>query len=65
MFKALRLNAGVADVDQRELVSALAWRRCVEDAEMGPPVAWGVDLGSGAAMSALASYSLVTRGRWT
>ena len=60
MFKALRLNAGVPDTDQRELVSALAWRRCVEDAEMGPPVAWGVDLGSGAAMSALASYSLDT-----
>ena len=63
-FRALRLNAGVPDVDARELVAAPAWRRCiVEEREapgMEPPVAWGIDLASGGAMSAVAGYSLGT-----
>ena len=61
-FRALRLNAGTPEVDQHELVSAVAWRRCiVEDGPgMEPPVAWGIDLASGGAMSAVAGYSLGT-----
>ena len=59
-FRALRLNAGVADVDQRELVSAVAFRRCAGEAANESPRAWGIDLASGGAMSALASYSLST-----
>ena len=59
-FRALRLNAGVADVDQRELVSAAAFRRCLGEASNKGPRAWGIDLASGGAMCAAASYSLST-----
>lgn len=59
-FRALRLNAGVLDTAQTELVTATAWGRCVGEAPMEPPIAWGIDLGSTAAMSALAAYSLTT-----
>ena len=59
-FRALRLNAGVPDVDSAELVSAAAFQRCIGEADMEPPIAWGVDLASGGAMSAVAAYSLTT-----
>ncbi len=59
-FRALRLNAGVSDTRVHELISALSWRRCVQPAEMLPPLAWGVDLGHSAAMTAVACFSLTT-----
>ena len=56
-FRALRLNAGVADTAAAVLISAEAWAR-VERAEpsarKGRPI-WGVDLGGSAASSAVAA----------
>ena len=59
-FKALRLNQGVSDVHRAMLLDAEAWRRITvstEDAgsKRGGHVL-GVDLGSGAAMSAVSAY---------
>ena len=57
-FRALRLNQGVSDTANRQaLLDADAWERCegALPAREGPS-AWGVDLGSGAAMSAVAAY---------
>ena len=59
-FRALRLNSGVPDAGQNELVTAAAWERCMGSAEMEPPISWGIDLASGGAMSALAAFSLET-----
>ena len=57
-FRALRLNSGTSDTGRAVVLSADAWRGCevleLPDAE-GPYVL-GVDLGSGAAMSAVAAY---------
>ena len=56
-FRALRLNAGVADTAAAVLISAEAWAR-VESADPAPregrPI-WGVDLGGSAASSAIAA----------
>ena len=56
-FRALRLNAGVADTAAAVLISAEAWAR-VESADPAPregmPV-WGIDLGGSAASSAIAA----------
>ena len=56
-WKALRLNLGVSDVAVSVLLDADTWRRAegVEAEGRGGAV-WGVDLGSGAAMSAVAAY---------
>ena len=43
-----------------ELVTAAAFSACLGDAAMDAPRAWGVDLASGGAMSAVASFSLAT-----
>ena len=59
-FRALRLNAGVPDVAKAELVTAAAFSACLGDAAMDAPRSWGVDLASGGAMSAVASFSLAT-----
>ena len=56
-FKALRLNGGVLDADDVDmLISPAVWRRCVDAPAADPhgPTAWGVDLGSSGAMSAVA-----------
>lgn len=60
-FRALRLNMGVGDTVRAELLTAEQWRACeVASLDMLPepagPCVWGVDLGSGAAMSAIAAY---------
>ena len=55
-FRALRLNQGVADVAEALLLTADTWRGIEGDAETGSSSVLGVDLGSGAAMSAVASY---------
>ena len=57
-FKALRLNQGTSDTLRQELLSADCWAAC-ETAELPPadgPAIWGVDLGTNAAMSAIACY---------
>ena len=60
-FRALRLNQGVGDTVKSELLTAAQWRACESPAydalpEPTGPLVWGVDLGSGAAMSAVAAY---------
>ena len=57
-FRSLRLNMGTADTAESLLLSPESWTRC-EVATLPPAeggYALGVDLGSGAAMSAAASY---------
>lgn len=58
-FQALRLNMGVADALESLLLDAATWERCEVGGDLpaarGGPVL-GVDLGSGAAMSAAAAY---------
>ena len=55
-FKALRLNGGVSDVLVSALLDAETWERIEGEAAIeGRPV-WGLDLGTTAAMSAVAAY---------
>ena len=58
-FRSLRLNLGVEEVGRQSLLDAGVWASCEVDVlppAEGPTV-WGIDLGSGHAMSAVASYS--------
>ncbi|MCY4572913.1 MAG: terminase large subunit [Gemmatimonadetes bacterium] len=55
-FRALRLNAGVSDTHQSTVLDASTWAGIEGDAELTGPYALGVDLSSGAAMSACAAY---------
>jgi phage terminase large subunit-like protein len=59
-FRALRLNLGTSDVTEAVLLESHTWRRIEaprDDAPAGDgPRIYGVDLGSGAAMSAIACY---------
>ena len=57
-FRALRLNAGTPDTSRSVLLGADTWKRCETNALPDPegPYVLGVDLGSGAAMSACAGY---------
>lgn len=57
-FRALRLNGGVSDVMAAELIDAEAWGRieAAGEARRSGPYVLGVDLGGGAAMSAVAGY---------
>ena len=57
-YLALRLNSGIEDSERAMLLEAGSWERC-ERSELPPvegPLVLGVDLGSGAAMSAVAAY---------
>ncbi len=57
-FKALRLNLGVEEVGRQSLLDAGVWESCEVDV-LPPaegPCVWGIDLGSGHAMSAVAAY---------
>ena len=55
-FRALRLNGGVADIEVATLLDAGTWERIEGAAPVeGRPV-WGIDLGTSAAMSAVAAY---------
>ena len=61
-FKALRLNLGVDEVGRQSLLDSGVWEACEVDV-LPPaegPLVWGIDLGSGHAMSAVASYSPAT-----
>ena len=55
-FKALRLNLGVADSLENWLLDADTWKRIEGEAEAKGPCYWGIDMGSGAAASAVACY---------
>ena len=56
-WKAYRLNLGVSDVSVSVLLDADAWRRAEgEEAEGRGGAVWGVDLGSGSAMSAVCAF---------
>ena len=56
-LRALRLNLGTEDTSAAVLLSAESWRACEDGvSERTGPSCWGIDLGSGNAMSAIASY---------
>ena len=55
-FRALRLNQGTHDVQRAALLAAGTWESIEGIAEALGPCAWGVDLGTTAAMSAVAAY---------
>ena len=55
-FRALRLNLGVPDHEQAALLDAGTWESIEGDGDASGRYALGVDLGSGAAMSAAAGY---------
>ena len=55
-FKALRLNMGVSDTEQATLLDAATWAEIEGEAPRNGKAYWGVDLGTTAAMSAVAAY---------
>ena len=55
-FEALRLNLGTSDVMVAGLLDCETWVRLEGDAPAEGPVIYGVDLGTSAAMSAIAGY---------
>ena len=55
-FRALRLNGGTSEVAEAVLVEAGTWARIEGEADRAGPVVWGADLGTSAAMSAIAAY---------
>ena len=55
-FDALRLNLGTSDTVRSLLLEAETWLRIEGDAPMDGRPYWGVDLGTSAAQSAIASY---------
>ena len=55
-FRALRLNRGVADVEVAELLPAETWERIEGEVPIEGRAVWGIDLGTSAAMSAVAAY---------
>ena len=55
-FRALRLNGGTSEVAEAVLVEAGTWARIEGDTGRAGPCVWGCDLGTSAAMSAIAAY---------
>ena len=55
-FLALRLNGGTSEVAEAVLIEAGTWARIEGEAERAGPLVWGCDLGTSAAMSAIAAY---------
>ena len=55
-FRALRLNAGMSDVGVNFLIASETWLAIEGEAERAGPCVWGIDLGTSAAMSAVAGY---------
>ena len=55
-FKALRLNMGTSDVEVATLLEAGTWAAIEGDAARDGRCVWGLDLGTSAAMSAVAAY---------
>ena len=60
-FRALRLNLGTSDTVESVLISATVWEAIEGEAAATGRCVWGVDLGSGTAMSAIACYWPETR----
>ena len=55
-FRALRLNGGTSDSVEALLLEAGTWLSLEGDADRRGPCLWGADLGTSAAMSAIAAY---------
>lgn len=55
-FRALRLNQGTSDTARQSLLDADVWERAEGEAPPDGPLVWGIDLGTTAAMSAVAAY---------
>ena len=55
-FRALRLNGGTSDTEESVLLEAQTWSGIEGEADPGGPCVWGCDLGTSAAMSAVACY---------
>ena len=55
-FRALRLNAGMSDIGINVLIESATWLDIEGEGERAGPCAWGIDLGTSAAMSAVAAY---------
>ena len=55
-FRALRLNGGTSDSVEALLLEAGTWLSLEGDADRRGPCLWGLDLGTSAAMSAVAAY---------
>ena len=55
-FRALRLNLGVCEIVEAVLLDSETWLRIEGTAAAEGPVVYGVDLGTNAAMSAIACY---------
>ena len=55
-FLALRLNKGTSDTQTTGLLEAGTWRAIEGDADRDGGMVWGLDLGTSAAMSAIAAY---------
>ena len=55
-FDALRLNLGTLDIEAPLLIDAGLWSACEGDADASGPCAWGIDLGTSAAQSAVAAF---------
>ena len=55
-FRALRLNGGLSDTEESVLIEAGTWAAIEGEAEPAGPCIWGCDLGTSAAMSAIAAY---------
>ena len=55
-FRALRLNQGTSEVAEAVLVEAGTWQGIEGEAERAGPCIWGADLGTSAAMSAIAAF---------
>jgi len=58
MFRALRLNSGVADIENASLIDAASWERVEAETlpPMSGPLVLGLDLGGAAAMTAVSAY---------
>ena len=59
-FKSLRLNMGVSDVLESELLGADTWRGITGDAPAKGPYVLGVDLGQSVSATAVAAYFVET-----
>ena len=55
-FRALRLNQGTEDIESAYLLDAGTWERVIGDVAPEGGCAWGIDLGTSAAQSAIAAY---------
>ena len=55
-FRSLRLNLGTSEVAEAVLIEAGTWSKIEGEADRAGPVVWGADLGTSAAMSAIAAY---------